>query len=214
MPGVTVVLVDDHNLVRAGLRALLGSCAGVTVIGEATDGAGAMELVRRQPPDIVITDITMKGIGGVELAAALQKEFPAVRVVVLSMHADQHYVQQALASGVSAYLLKDAAMLELELAIQAVLRGEKYLSPAISQQVVNGYVEANARLVESLTARQRQILTLMAKGEAAKEIAHRLGISVKTVEAHRAQLMERLGIRDLPNLVKYAIRVGLADLEK
>lgn len=212
MAPVTVILVDDHNLVRGGLRALLTGWKDIKVIGEATDGASAMELVRQQAPDIVITDITMKGVGGVELAANLQVQFPAVRVIILSMHAGEHYVQQALGSGVSAYLLKDAAMVELELAIRAVMRGEKYLSPAISQQVVNGFVEANAKLAESLTGRQREILVLIAKGESTKEIAHALGISVKTVEAHRAQLMERLRINDVASLVKYAIRVGLADL--
>jgi DNA-binding NarL/FixJ family response regulator len=213
MSDASVILVDDHNLVRAGLRALLDSIGGVRVVAEAADGAAALELVRREPPDAVVTDITMKGMGGLELAAILQREYPQVRVVILSMHAEEDYVQQALAAGVSGYLLKDAAMLELELALRAALRGETYLSPAVSRQVVNGYVQANAASPEVLTPRQREILILIAEGVAAKEIAYRLDISAKTVEAHRSQMMDRLDIHDIAGLVKFAIRTGLVKLK-
>ena len=214
MSPASIILVDDHNLIRAGLRALLETLRGVRIVGEASEGAQALELVRAAPPDIVITDISMKGVGGVELATHLRNEFPQVRVVILSMHAGRDYVQQALASGVSAYLLKDSAMLELELALKAVLRGEKYLSTAVSAQVVEGFVQAHAQALEALTSRQRQILTLLAEGKAIKEIAHALDISPKTVDAHRAQLMERLQINDLAGLVRYAVRAGLVDPER
>ncbi len=208
MSEARVILVDDHVIVRAGLRALLDRLEGVRVVAEATDGATALELVRREPPEIVITDISMKQMDGVQLAATLKREFPQVRVIVLSMHAGADYVQQALGSGVSAYLLKDSAMVELELAVRAVLRGESYLSPAVSRQVMDGYVEATASHAE-LTERQREILKLIAEGSSAKEIAFQLGISPKTVEAHRAQIMERLQISDVAGLVMYALRIGL-----
>lgn len=212
MSGARVILVDDHRLVRAGLRALVDGFEGISVIGEADDGAAALELVRREPPEVVITDITMKGTDGLELALILRQEFPQVRVIVLSMHAEQNYVEQALRTGISGYLLKDAAMHELEFALRTVLRGDTYLSPAISKQVVAGYAQASAGSVELLTARQREILTLIAQGSSAKEIAYQLDISTKTVEAHRAQIMERLHLHDVPALVKFAIQTGLISL--
>lgn len=214
MNEIRVVLVDDHTVVRAGLRALIDRLDGVRVVAEAADGEAALALVRPDPPEVVITDITMKGMDGVDLALALKREFPQVRVIVLSMHSGADYVQKALGSGVSAYLLKDAAMVELELAVRAVMRGETYLSPAVSARVVEGYVQASTPMLVSLTSRQREILKLLAQGMSAKEIAFQLGIAVKTAEAHRAQIMERLGIRDVPGLVKYAIRVGLAKLDE
>lgn len=212
MSEARVLLVDDHVMVRAGLRALLDRLEGIRVVAEAIDGATAIELVRREPPELVITDISMKRMDGVQLATSLKREFPQVRVIVLSMHAGADYVQQALASGVSAYLLKDSAMVELELAVRAVLRGESYLSPAVSRQVVDGYVEATASH-SNLTGRQREILKLIAEGSSAKEVAFQLGISPKTVEAHRAQIMERLQISDVPGLVMYALRTGLIQLK-
>jgi DNA-binding NarL/FixJ family response regulator len=210
---IRVVLVDDHNLVRSGLRALLDSLPGIRVVGEADGGAAALELVRRAPPDVVITDISMKGMSGIELAASLKREFPQVQVIMLSMHAEERYVQGALRAGASAYLLKDAAEQELDLALRAVRRGESYLSPAVSRQVMDGYLQQAPQPAPSLTQRQREILTLLAEGNSAKEIAHRLQISVKTVEAHRAQIMERLQIRDIAGLVKYALSEGIIRLE-
>ena len=212
MSGARIILVDDHKLVRAGLRALVDGFEGISVIGEADDGAAALELVRHEPPEVVITDITMKGTDGLELALILRQEFPQVRVIVLSMHAEQNYVEQALRTGISGYLLKDAAMHELEFALRTVLRGDTYLSPAISKQVVAGYAQASAASLELLTERQREILTLIAQGSSAKEIAYQLDISTKTVEAHRAQIMERLHLHDVPGLVKFAIQTGLISL--
>jgi DNA-binding NarL/FixJ family response regulator len=208
-----LVLVDDHKLIRAGMRTLIATLDGFEVIGEADDGAAALELVRRDEPDIVITDLRMNGVGGLELSRQLQKEFPQVRVLILSMHADEGHVQQVLRSGVRGYLLKDAAMEELALALDAVMRGEIWLSPAISTQVLQGYIQNNNAAPDPLTPRQLEILKLIAEGEAIKEIAFKLDISIKTVEAHRAQIMERLQIRDTPGLVKYALRSGLVHLE-
>lgn len=212
MSEARVILVDDHVLVRAGLRALLDRLEGVRVLAEAGDGAAALELVRRDPPDIVITDISMQGMDGVQLASVLNQEFPQVRVIVLSMHAGAEFVHQALGSGVAAYLLKDSAMVELELALRAVLRGESYLSPAVSKQVMDGYVHGTGS-EDALTERQREILKLIAEGMSAKEIAFQLGISPKTVEAHRSQIMERLQITDVAGLVMYALRTGLIQLK-
>jgi DNA-binding NarL/FixJ family response regulator len=213
MKPVRILLVDDHTLVRAGLRALLEGVEGVKVIAEAGDGAAALELVRRDAPDIVVADIEMKVLDGLELAARLKEEFPSVRVAILSMHSSEEYVQQALRAGAAAYLLKDAAPLELEAALHALMRGETYLSPRVTKQVVSGYVQATAPAADVLTARQREILKLIAEGHSAKEIAYQLAVSVKTVEAHRAQIMERLQIGDIPGLVKYAIRNGLIKLD-
>jgi DNA-binding NarL/FixJ family response regulator len=210
---VRVLLVDDHNLVRAGLRALLESVSGVEVIAEAGDGASALELVRQDAPDIVLADIEMGGLNGLDLAARIRDEFPAVRVAILSMHASEEYVQQALRAGAAAYLLKDAAPLELEAALQALMRGETFLSPRVTRQVITGYVQAGTPPAEVLTARQREILKRIADGQSAKEIAFELEVSVKTIEAHRAQIMERLKIGDIAGLVKYAIRTGLTKLE-
>lgn len=212
MSEARVLLVDDHAIVRAGLRALLDRLEGIRVVAEAIDGTTALDIVRRELPELVITDISMNRMDGVQLAAALKREFAQVRVIVLSMHASADYVQQALASGVSAYLLKDSATVELELAVRAVLRGESYLSPAVARQVMDGYVGATASQ-PSLTERQRQILKLLAEGSSAKEVAFQLGISPKTVEAHRAQIMERLQISDVPGLVMYALRTGLIQLK-
>ena len=213
MSDARVLLVDDHNLVRSGLRALLDSMEGIRVIGEADAGALALDLVRRDPPDVVIADIQMKGMDGIELAAILAREFPQLRVIILSMHAEEHIVKAALRAGARAYLLKDAAEIELELALRAVLRGETYLSPGVSRQVVQGYVNAGTSALDSLTPRQREVLTLIAEGKSAKEIAYQLDISAKTVEAHRASIMERLQIHDIAGLVKYAISAGLTGLE-
>jgi len=214
---VRVLLADDHALVRAGIRALLQDLEGVTVVAEAGNGADVLELARTHRPDVVLLDISMPGLSGLDVSAQLERELPEVRVVVLSMHANEEYVLQALRSGAVGYLLKDSATAELELALKAVMQGETYLSPRISKQVVEGYVQrvgADQPASEKLTPRQREVLRLIAEGHSTKEIAHRLELSVKTVETHRAQLMERLQIRDIAGLVKYAIRNGLVTIGK
>src|SRR5882672_5205728 len=216
MKKARVLLADDHTLMRAGLRALLDGMAGCEVVAEAGDGDEALELLRQHQPDVALMDIDMKRMSGLDALVRAKREFPNVRVVMLSMHAEKQYVMQALRDGASGYLLKDAATIELELALNVVMRGDTYLSPGVSKQVAEGFVR-QAEItdpVASLTPRQREILTLVAEGHNTKEIAFRLGLSAKTVEAHRTQLMERLDIHDIAGLVRFTIRVGLIKLDK
>jgi DNA-binding NarL/FixJ family response regulator len=212
-----VLIADDHTLVRAGIRALLERIPGTTVVGETGDGREAFDLIEKQRPDLALLDITMPGLNGLEIAGRAANASPKTKVVILSMHAGEAYVAQALRAGVAGYLLKDAAAAELEVALGAVARGETYLSPAISRQVVDGYLRAaggaEPEPLAGLTGRQREILQLVAEGHPTKEIASLLGVSVKTVESHRAQIMERLDIRDVPGLVRFAIRAGLVSPE-
>lgn len=211
-----VVLVDDHTLVRAGLRMLLDTLEGVEVVAEAGNGASGLEAVREHRPDVLITDVTMGAMTGLELAEKVRAELPQTRVIVLSMFASDEYVMRALKAGASAYLLKDAAESELEVALRAVARGETYLSPGASKRLIErvaGRQDADDPL-RALTPRQCEILRLIAEGVHAKEIAHRLHLSRKTVDAHRAQIMERLGIRDVAGLVRFAIRNGLVSSDR
>jgi DNA-binding NarL/FixJ family response regulator len=216
MPALRVLLADDHALVRAGMRSLLRDIEGVEVVGEAADGAQALALAERERPDVVLLDIAMKGMNGLEAAARFRELHPGIKVIILSMHASEEYVLQALRAGAAAYLIKDSATAELEIALRSVMRGETYLSPAISRQVVEGYVQrVGAGAGEDpLTPRQREVLKRIAEGRSTKEIAFDLGLSVKTVETHRAQIMERVGIRDVAGLVRYAMRTGLVPPEK
>jgi DNA-binding NarL/FixJ family response regulator len=209
---IRILLADDHNLMRAGIRSLLEKISGVEVVGEAADGREAIALVKSLIPNIVLMDIAMSGLNGLEATLRVAREFPQVRVIILSMHANEEYVVQTLRAGATGYLLKDAATAELELAIHAVARGDTYLSPAISRRVVEDYLgrTGNQRsLAEQLTPRQREILQLIAESKSTKEIAFLLSLSVKTVETHRTQLMDRLNIHDVPGLVRQAIRMGL-----
>ncbi len=209
---IRILLADDHNLMRAGIRSLLEKIVGVVVVGEASDGREAFESVKAHAPNIVLMDIAMAGLNGLEATARIIKEFPQVRVIILSMHANEEYVVQTLRAGAAGYLLKDAATAELELAIQAVARGDTYLSPAISRRVIEEYLgrTSNQRGPgEQLTPRQREILQLIAEGKSTKEIAFVLNVSIKTVETHRTQLMDRLNIHDIPGLVRQAMRMGL-----
>ncbi len=209
---IRILLADDHNLMRAGIRSLLEKIVGVEVVGEASDGREAFESVKVHAPNIVLMDIAMAGLNGLEATARIIKEFPQVRVIILSMHANEEYVVQTLRAGAAGYLLKDAATAELELAIQAVARGDTYLSPAISRRVIEEYLgrTSNQRGPgEQLTPRQREILQLIAEGKSTKEIAFVLNVSIKTVETHRTQLMDRLNIHDIPGLVRQAMRMGL-----
>ena len=166
MPALRVLLADDHALVRAGMRSLLRDIEGVEVVGEAADGAQALALAERERPDVVLLDIAMKGMNGLEAAARLRELHPGIKVIILSMHASEEYVLQALRAGAAAYLIKDSATAELELALRSVMRGETYLSPAISRQVVEGYVQrVGAGTGEDpLTPRQREVLKRIAEG--------------------------------------------------
>lgn len=215
MAPLRILLVDDHKLVRAGIRSLLREIEGVEVVAEASDGAEALLLAERERPDVVLMDIAMKGMNGLDAAARLRERLPAAKVVILSMHTSEEYVLLALRAGAAAYLIKDSATSELELALQSVMRGETYLSPAISRQVVERYVQrvGEGAAADLLTPRQREVLKRIAEGGSTKEIAFELNLSVKTVETHRAQIMERLGIRDVAGLVRYAMRTGLVPPE-
>ena len=213
MTSTRVLIADDHTLLRAGIRVLLENLEGVEVVAEARDGLEAVALITAHHPDVLLTDIAMPGLNGLELAARVSRDFPDVKTVILSMHSSEEYVCQALQAGAIGYLLKDAGTAELRLAIEAVARGESYLSPAVSKHVIADYVRRTgneSRSTELLTPRQREILRLIAVGQTTKAIARTLGISVKTVETHRAQLMDRLEIYDIAGLVRYAIRTGLA----
>jgi DNA-binding NarL/FixJ family response regulator len=216
MQTIRVLLAEDHTLVRAGIRTLLQSLAEVQVVAEADNGYDALRLIEEHQPDVVLLDIGMPGLNGLEVARAARK-FPHVRVIILSMHVSEEYVWQALRAGVAGYLLKDAGTAELELAVKAVARGESYLSPAVSKHVVANYARAvggELSPFERLTPRQREILQLIAEGHTTKQIAEALHLSVKTVETHRTQLMEHLDIHDIAGLVRYAIRMGLVIPDK
>ncbi len=212
MRPIRVLLADDHTLVRAGIRGLLQGLEGVEVVGEAGDGQEAVHLAESLRPDVVLLDVGMPGLNGLEVAGRIGAFDASIRVVILSMHSSEEYVLRALRAGCAGYLLKASAVSELEVAVRAVARGETYLSPAVSKRVVDDYVSRTggaADPLDALTPRQREVLQLAAEGFSSKEIAQRLGVSYRTVEAHRAQLMERLGVHDLAGLVRFAVRVGL-----
>jgi DNA-binding NarL/FixJ family response regulator len=209
---VRIVLVDDHRLVRAGIRALLHQVEGMEVVGEADDGREGVEVVDRMRPDVVLMDISMKGLNGIDATAQLRRRNSDVKVVMLSMHAAEEQVARSLHAGANGYVVKDGAVEELESAIDAVLRGDTYLSPVVSRSVVDRLMRTAGGTpspLSLLTPRQKEILQLIAEGRSTKEIAHLLSLSIKTVETHRAQLMQRVGVRDVPGLVRYALRAGL-----
>jgi DNA-binding NarL/FixJ family response regulator len=215
MSPVRIVLADDHLLVRAGIRSLVEAIPGAAIVGEANDGREALALVRELRPDLAIMDITMKELNGIDATAQMKAELPATRVLILSMHSTSEFVMRAMRAGANGYLVKDAAPLELRMAIEAVMRDEMYLSPRVSRHVVAGLnrpAGADASPIDALTARQREILQMVAEGKSTKEIAFVLDVSIKTVETHRAALMDRLGIRDVAGLVVYAIRHGVIDI--
>lgn len=217
MRPIRVLLVDDHGLVRAGFRALLDGLAGVQVIGEAENGRDALRLMQAHRPDVVLMDISMPGLNGLEATARAAKQFPSVRVIVLSMHANEEYVLRALQCGAAGYLLKHASPAELELAVRTVAGGDTYLSPPVSHHIVEAYVRRvgdQLSPLERLTPRQREVLQLVAEGHTTRQIAHLLGLSVKTIETHRAQLMERLDIHDIASLVRFAVQAGIVSLDR
>jgi DNA-binding NarL/FixJ family response regulator len=213
---IRVILADDHALFRAGIRSLLASIAGVEVVAEAADGHEVLRLVDKLRPRLVLMDIAMPGLNGLEATARIVKAHPRTAVIVLSMHAGEEYALQALRAGASGYVLKDADLTELELAITAVARGETYLSPAMSKHLVADYRRRAAGDLDPLahlTPRHREVLQLIAEGHTTKGIAAKLKVSVKTVETHRSQIMERLDIHDVAGLVRFAIRMRLVTPE-
>jgi DNA-binding NarL/FixJ family response regulator len=211
MTKLRILLADDHKLVRAGLRVLLERIPDVEVVAETADGQDAVRQIAELRPDVALVDVSMPGLNGIETAARVAREHPKTRVLIVSMHLDEEYVHRALSAGATGYLLKTSDLEELELAVRAVARGETWLSPDVSSRVARsvGKGEKAVSPYELLTQRQREVLQLIAEGRSTKQIAQRLGISVKTVETHRSELMERLGIHGIAGLVRYAIRAGI-----
>jgi len=212
MSPIRILIVDDHSLVRAGLRRLIQETVGVEIIGEASAWTEALGIIEASRPELVMMDISMPEINGLEATAQISVRFPDVRVIILSMYCTEEDVLQALRAGASGYLLKSSAPAEIAIAINAIMSGGVYLSPSVSKWVVDGYLDRlqiNSQSTGKLSRRQREVLTLVAQGLSTKEIARQLGISAKTVETHRTQLMSRLDIHEIAGLVRYAIKAGL-----
>lgn len=219
---IRVMIADDHTLVRSGLTALLERTSDIRMIAEATDGREALALVADRHPNVVLMDVTMEGLSGLEATLRVTQDHRDVRVIVLSMHRNEEFVIQALRSGASGYVMKDAAVTELETAIRTVMRGEKYLSSEAAQRVAD-YEERFGNLStrdgpgvpeeQQLTPREREVLQLIAEGQTMQQMANVLEISPKTVETHRYRLMDRLNIHHVAGLVRYAVRIGLVGPE-
>lgn len=216
---ISVVLADDHRIVSEALKQVLEKEPGVQVVGVATTGREAVRMTRDLKPQVVVLDVTMPELSGLEAARQISESSPEVRIIALSMHSDRRYVTGMLAAGASAYLVKDCALEELALALQTVMRGQIYLSPRIAGTVVDSLREAVSPSGDSLeevmllTPREREVLQLLAEGHKVRDIAAKLHVSVKTVETHRRRIMTKLGIESVAGLTKYAIREGLTSLE-
>ena len=210
-----VLLADDHALVRAGIRALLGRIKEIEVVGEAADGREALRMIKELRPDIALLDITMPGLSSFEVLEESTRLFPDLRVIILTVHDAAEYAMKALRAGAAGFLPKSEAVNELREALETVLCGETYVSGEVARRTVlqQARKTEQSRLLEKLTPRQREILTLVAEGSSTREIARALNISVKTVESHRSQIMERLDIHDVAGLVRCAIRMGLVKVE-
>jgi len=216
---IRVLIADDHTMFRAGLRALLATEQDIEVIGEAADGEEAVAKSRKLVPDVVVMDILMPGMNGIEATSRLAAECPTTKVLVLSMYDDDEHVQQLLAAGASGFVLKQATSEELVRAIREVMAGSSPLSPSIAAKVVRDYArrvrdEQETSATGALTAREREVLILVAQGQTNQAIAERLGLSRKTVDVHRTNLMRKLKLHDVTELVKYALRAGLITLDK
>lgn len=211
MKPTRVLLADDHALVRAGIRALIDTTDGVEVVAEAGHGTEALRQIEKSLPDVVLLDITMPGMSGFEVLTQISMRFPDVRVIILTMHEAREYAIQALRAGAAGFIPKSAAAAELKQAIETVMQGKTYVSKETAQRSLP-QIDETQELLQKLTARQRQILVMIAEGQSTKQIARNLNISVKTVETHRAQLTERLNIHDVAGLVRFAIRTGLVKI--
>ncbi len=213
---IRILLADDHELVRAGFRSLLQNLTGIQVVGEAADGHEVLRLVETLQPDLVLMDIAMPELNGLEATARIAKEYPQVRVMILSMHENEEYARRAIRAGAQGYLLKRASTAELELAVRAVARGEPYLTPAVSKHLLADFARrpGSTSPLEQLTPRQREVLQLIAEGHSRKEIAEKLNISVKSFDVYRSEIMAELDIKDTAGLVRFAIQVGLVSLDR
>ena len=212
---IKIILADDHKIVRQGLRTMLESEADIEVIGEADDGRMAVRLARELSPQVIIMDVGMPDLNGIEATRQVLAESPGIKVIALSMHCDRRFVMNMLKAGASGYLLKDSAFEELATAIRMVLGGKVYLSTEIANIVVKDYLQGGGdeSVFSVLTPREREVLQLMAEGKSSRQIADHLIISVKTVETHRMQIMHKLQIFSVAELTKYAIREGLSSLD-
>ncbi|MDA8018588.1 MAG: response regulator transcription factor [Thermoanaerobaculia bacterium] len=207
-----LLLVDDHQLFRKGIAALLRECEGMQVVGEAGDGQDALSMVASLQPDVVLLDLSLPGLVGTEVARRIRSHHPEIKVIVLSMHTDEEHVARCLEIGVSGYLLKSSSAAELEIAIRAAMSGDTYLTPSVSRGVISQFLAHSANdgdPLSILTSRQTEVLQLIAEGCSTREISQRLNVSVKTVESHRANIMDRLDEHDLAGLVRFAVRTGL-----
>jgi DNA-binding NarL/FixJ family response regulator len=203
---IQVVLADDHDLVRSGIKALLSTVEGVQVIAEARNGNELLQLLESVKPDVVMTDISMPGMDGITAISEIHSRFPDVKVIVLSMYDTVDFVKRAVANGACGYLMKDAPPFELEQALRSVMATGSYFSAAVAQRLLQ---PSEPTVDDELTTRQVEILTFIAQGKSAKEIAFELGLSPKTVDVHRARIMERLRLNDIASLTRYAVRKGL-----
>jgi DNA-binding NarL/FixJ family response regulator len=208
MAALRIILADDHKIVRQGLRALLER-EGFQVLGEATNGQEAVRLAETTHPDVAVVDLAMPLLNGLDAAREILKTSPRTRVMLLTMHTDEHHIAAALKAGIRGYLVKTQAAEDLVQAIRDVARGEMYLSPRVSRVVVEAYLEGSAAPADRLTPRERQIVQLVAEGKTSKEVAALLGLTPKTAESYRTRIMEKLDIHDTAGLVRYAIRQGL-----
>jgi DNA-binding NarL/FixJ family response regulator len=217
MSMTTIMLADDHPVVRQGLRALLGAEPDFRLIGEAGDGLEAVQLVERLQPHVLVLDLMMPGLNGLEVTRQVSQRSPQTRIIILSMHANEAYVLEALRNGAAGYVLKDSSVTDLVQAVREVAAGRRYLSPPLSERVIDAYVqkakEATLDVYETLTAREREVLHLAAEGLTNPEIAARLFISPRTAEIHRANLMRKLSLHTQTDLIRYALRRGILPME-
>ena len=214
MNQIRVLLADDHTLIRAGLRLVVAAQPDLTVVGEANDGREAVAMAEKLKPDVVVMDIGMPSLNGIEACRHVHAALPHTRVVMLSMHSDEGYVLRALKAGAKAYLLKDSAEADLASAIRAVVAGKSFFSPAVGKVLLEDYMRKLERSgaedsYELLSPREREVLQLVAEGKSSKEIANLLGLSVYTVETHRAKVMQKLNLHNIPELILYAVRKGI-----
>jgi two-component system response regulator NreC len=212
-----ILLADDHQIMREGLKALLGKHPTIEIIAEAENGIETLKIARQEKPDVIIMDIAMPDINGIEVTRQLKSELADIKIIALSMHSDRRFVTEILKAGASAYVLKQAAFEDLEQAIKAVMLDRTFLSADILESVVSDYVSqlssSEYEAYRQLSDRERQVLQLLAEGNSTKEIAFKLHVSVKTIESHRQNIMNKLGIRTLAGLTKFAIREGLTSLD-
>jgi len=217
MSTIRVLIADDHKIIRDGLKALVDKESGMVVIAEAESGREAVELAQKQRPNVVIMDVSMPDMNGIEATRKITEETPGVRVIALSMHTDRRFILDMLEAGARGYVLKDRAFEELATAIRQVARGNTYICSKVAGVVVKGYLDktpGSSHAASSiLSPREREVLQLLAKGMKAKEIAVRLNVSVKTVETYRQHMMDKLKLRSIAELTKYAVREGLVNLE-